>query len=387
MMRGWLLLMCFLFGCNQLCHSQPSPNFTPVTDEAFYFSPYNTYSDGPGPFLGNNIRAKSHYALWVNPGSYFKTMFTGRSAILSIEVTGVASDQPPKVAWSIDDGPFQTGEVHSGSNELPLAKGLEIKAHSVRFLFSASDANVNRWLLPVEGLKIYGMILDPGSSLLFPSQSIALSPKKIIFFGDSITEGAWVLGNSDRKIDGRYVDWVRFSDARLSWTRAVALALNAEYGTVGFGGTGWVHTATPFVPALPESWQFYFDNHSRLADGQLVPTPDYVIVNMGTNDRDRNISTALTTVLRQIRNAAGPGADIILIVPFGQMNRDPIVDAALKVEDQHLFTIDLGPQWAYGISHYGHSSLRSFDGVHPAATATAEYATAVATAIMKATVH
>jgi lysophospholipase L1-like esterase len=387
MRLGWLLLVCSLFGCDPICHSQPRPNFTPVTDEAFYFSPYNTYSDGPGPFLASNIRAKSQYALWVNPGSYFKTMFTGTSAILSIEVTGAASDQPPKVAWTIDDGPFHTAEVHPGGNELPIAKDLEPKTHSVLFLFSASDANVNRWFLPVEGLKIYGMILDPEGRLLSPAGSVSVSPKKIVFFGDSITEGAWVLGNSNRKIDGRYVDWVKFSDARLSWTRPLALALNAEYGTCGFGGTGWVHTATPFVPALPESWPFYFDKHTRLTDGQLVPTPDYVIVNMGTNDHAPQISATVISVVRQIRKAAGPKAAIILIVPFGQMNRDPIVDAASKVEDQHLFTIDLGPEWAYGISDYGHSSSRSFDGLHPSATATAEFATAMATAIMQATVH
>lgn len=381
------LLMCFLLGPNQMGFAVSSPTIATVSEEAFYFSPYNTYSDGVGRLLANNIHEKSNYALWVNPGSYFKTMFTGTSAVLNTDVTGSSNGQSPKVCWSIDGHPFITLQLHAGSNAIQLAKKLEPGTHSIFFLLSASDANLNRWREPVAGLKIYGISLDPGGTLRPPALSIALRPKKIIFFGDSITEGAWVLGNSDRRISGRYIDWVRYADALLAWPRAVATALDAEYGTCAFGGTGWVKAATPFVPALPESWQFYFDGHSRLTDGQLFPNPDYVIVNMGTNDGDRPTSAAIESWLKQIRHAVGQNVPIIIIIPFGQMNRNMITAALSKVRDRHIHKIDLGPQWAYGLSHYGYSSFTSFDGLHPNADATAGYAAAVVAAIVRAMMH
>lgn len=386
------MLLCLLFVYLLLehgpaCFAVSPPVVATVSDEAFYFSPYNTYSDGTGRLLANNVHEKSTYAFWVNPGSYFKTMFTGTSALLDIEMTGSPNGQPTKMRWSIDGAPFITLQLAAGRKSIQLATGLESGIHSVLFVLSASDANLNRWSESVEGIKIYGITLDPGSSLRSPASSVALRPKKIIFFGDSITEGAWVLGNSDRRVSGRYADWVIYSDALLAWPRAVAAALNAEYGTCAFGGTGWIKAAKPFVPSLSESWDFYFDDHTRLVDGKLLPNPDYVIVNMGTNDGNRSTSAAIESWLRQIRHAVNRKVPIVVIVPFGQMDRDMITAAFSKIHDRHLHKIDLGSQWAYGLSHYGHSSFRSFDGLHPNASVTAEYAAAIAAAIVQATQH
>jgi lysophospholipase L1-like esterase len=379
------LLACLLVWASRgSCATYP-PKPLSVSQTRFYFSPYNTYSDGTGRLLGNNIREGSSYAMWVNPGAYFKTAFTGTSAILNIELTGPSGGQLPKVRWSIDGGPFVTTQLQHDRNAIPLASGLAPGSHSILFVYSASDANMNRWQEPVEGIKIYSILLDPGGTLVELDRSVAQRPKNIVFFGDSITEGAWVLGNSDRRISGKYVDWVSYSDAFLAWPRAVAAALDAEYGVCAFGGTSWIKPTNPFVPELPQSWHLYFADHSRLSDGKLLPRPDYVIVNMGTNDGDKDTSTAVASWLRQVRSAVDPKTAIVVIIPFGQMNKRWIDAALSSVGDLYVYKVDLGPQWADGLAKYGRGSFVSFDGLHPNAEATAEFAAALTAAIVRAT--
>jgi lysophospholipase L1-like esterase len=349
-----------------------------------YFSPYNTYSDGNGRLLANNIREGSSYAFWVNPGAYFKTTFTGASAALDIEMNQAREYQLPKVGWSIDDGPLQSMQLQKGDREIQLASHLKAGIHSVWFIYQASDANQDRWNVPIAALKIYGIRPDHGEKILSPMGNSAKKSKRIVFYGDSITEGAWILGNSDRLIGGQYVDWVDYADAALGWPRAVAAALDAEYGVCAFGGSSWIAPTHPFVPPLPESWSFYFANHSRLVNGRLLPAPDYVIVNMGTNDRDRQTTVAIRSWLTQIRQAVGRETEVFIIVPFGQMNRKAIEDSLAGLTDlSHTHKIDLGPQAALGLDQYGHPSLVSFDGLHPKASATAKYAAEVTKIIVQ----
>jgi hypothetical protein len=173
------------------------------------------------------------------------------------------------------------------------------------------------------------------------------------------------------------VDWVDYADASLAWPRPVAAALDAEYGVCVFGGTSWINPATPFVPPLPESWQYYFSDHPRVISGKLRPTPDYVIVNMGTNDGTKQTATAIRSWLKQIRAAVRPRTDIVVVVPFGGINRSSIETALIGLKKRHTYRIALGMQATYGLNQFGHPSLVSFDGLHPSATATAEYAARV----------
>lgn len=359
----------------------------PVTDPMLYFSPYNTYSDGPGALLPNNVREGSSYVIWVNPGSYLKTTFLGTSAVLDVAPAQEGQGQMPKVQWAVDDGPLETALLKKGSTELVLASGLNSSAHVLWFGYSASDANLDRWKQPLASLKISGILLDRGSRLLPPSGSISMRKKRAIFFGDSITEGAWMLGTSTHVMDGQYVDWVRYGDATLAWPNAVAAALDAEYGICAFGGTSWMEPARPFVPPLPQSWSEYFSGHSRLTGGKLLPFPDYVLINMGTNDRNRDTTGVIVAWLRRLRAALSPRAKIIMIVPFGQMNRSRILAAVAQVQDPLLYTVDLGKRWAYGLHDYGRASPVSFDGLHPNEAATATYAAVLVAAVDYALSH
>jgi hypothetical protein len=192
------------------------------------------------------------------------------------------------------------------------------------------------------------------------------------------------LGRSNHVVAGKYVDWVAHSDASQAWPRLLAAALDAEYGTCGSGGMSWLRPSHSGIPPLPDSWSFHYENHSRLLDGRkLMPLPDYVIVNMGTNDGEKDTSGAIKKWLSAIRAAVRPDTTIFVIIPFGQMNRTSLSGAVAAVADPHIHIIDLGIRRAAGLNHYGEPTIVSFDGLHPSAEASGFYAASLAAAFSR----
>lgn len=357
----------------------------PVTDPGLYFSPYNTYSDGTGRLLPTNVRADSHYALWIHPGSYLKTSFAGTAASLLLDTGTISEGGFPRLSWSIDNQPLQSKILEHGARSLLLAHALPPGKHALVLYLSATDANYDRWKTPVEAVKIHGVELDSGGKLALPTGPVSLSRSNAIFFGDSITEGAWTLGNSNRIVQGHYVDWVAHSDAVYSWPTILASALGFEFGNCGSASMSWLSPARPaYLPPLPEAWDSYFEGHSRLYNGKLAPKPDYVFVNMGTNDGNRDTSQAAAKWLDAIRSAVDRKTPVIVIIPFGQQNRESLNRAIGAAHDRFVFKVDLGPRWAHGLDHYGQPSLVAFDGLHPRADVSGLYAALVAAAVKHA---
>lgn len=360
-------------------------NEFPVTDAHLYFSPYNTYSDGPGRMLATNIRDGSTFALWNHAGSYLKTGFTGTSATLLVDASTITEGGRPLIKWSVDNGPMQTGSIERDERSVKLISGLALAAHSLTIHLAATDASFDRWEMPVEAVKIKGIRLDPDALMVSPSRSAAVLPSNVIFFGDSITEGAWVLGNSDKLIKGHWVDWVDRSDATLAWPVMVAAALGSEFGNCGWGGMSWIRPVRGArIPALPNAWDSYFADHSRLINGKLIPTPDYVIVNMGANDGNTNTTDAVRRWLKVIRRAVTDRTPLLILIPFGRQNRESLARTINDANDPFVLKIDLGPRWAYGLDHYGTPSAVAYDGLHPKESASGLYAALVTAAIEKA---
>jgi lysophospholipase L1-like esterase len=374
----------FLFGLSG-CLIAEVPKQFPVTDSHMYFSPYNTYSDGSGRMLPTNIHGGSTFALWNHAGSYLKTGFTGSSATLLVDASTISEGGRPRIKWSIDNGPMRTASIMRDQRSVELASGLPLAPHTLAIHLAATDANFDRWQSPMEAVKIEGIRLDSRGELVSPSGSTAILPSNIVFFGDSITEGAWVLGNSDRLIAGHWVDWVDRSDATAAWPGMVAAALGAEFGNCGWGGMSWINPVRgAHIPALPKAWDFYFSDHSRLINGKLSPIPEYVIVNMGTNDGNRDTTEAVREWLKAIRRAVNERTPVFVVIPFGQQNRERLVKAVEGANDRFVLKIDLGPRWAYGLNHYGTPSAVAYDGLHPKESASGLYAALVAAAIQKA---
>jgi hypothetical protein len=138
----------------------------------------------------------------------------------------------------------------------------------------------------------------------------------------------------------------------------LADALKLEYGAAGSGGMGWLKTSHSNIPALPESWRFHYKNAPR----NFQRNPDYIFLNMGTNDGTRDTADTAKKWLAEVHNQF-PKTKVILIIPFGQQNKASLLAAAKSSPKTQV--LDLGPAFAEGIQKYGQTTPTSHDGLHP----------------------
>ena len=213
------------------------------------------------------------------PGAYFRAAFKG-SATLDVMIDGTANrdcpaDGMPVVEYSIDGGQFQAVQLTRQDKLAALSVAGKLDKdvpHRVEFYFRSSRLWPDRWGSPATHLRLAGLVLEAGGSLL----PCPARPKRAIGFGDSITEGVCSEGLCP------YYSNLMLNSARVTWFPVVATALDCEYGQLGSGGQGMLKPMA--LPPLPQSWDRYDAATSRLTEGRLVPEPDYVFCCMGTND-------------------------------------------------------------------------------------------------------
>jgi len=307
---------------------------------------------------GNGPAARAEAAM---PGAYLKARFKG-SRTIELIVDGTANhscpaSSMPVVEYSIDEGAFhvvpltRTDQVYT----LPIADGLVVgKPHRIEIYFRAADLTKNRWSASTTHLRIAGLTLDAGGSLLpYPAR-----PGKAIGFGDSITEGVGA--------DGLFTSWqlLGVNNARGTWFPIVCGALNCEYGQLGSGGQGM--TRTIHLPPLPETWDRYDPTTSRLTNGMLLPQPDYVFCCMGTNDFDKDIAADYTRWLTAMRSACPHTRFFCLVPPLGVHQTEVAAAVAARNQkgDVHVYLVDIGPLRTAFRSGQGATQL-AHDGVHP----------------------
>lgn len=338
----------------------PDPLRIPASHPALFFSPYNTSRQGGE-------------AQWIYPGAYLKTEFRGSTAAIRLSAPELAGGGG-KLAWRIDSTDWETGRISAGDAHLNLATGLPAGWHTLELVLAATDANYPRWPKPTQVVRVRALELAPDGAVRPPR----LARRRLAVFGDSITEGAWNLGNSDRRIEGKWVDWVDHSDATRAWPRELLAALPAEVGVVGSGGMSWLRPSHSGLPPFPEAWAFHSPGQPREFD----PPPDAILVNMGTNDGPRDTAPAVIQWMRDVRARLGPRPRIILVLPFGGQNREPLTQAVAAARaDSRVHSIGLGPAHFANLSRYGHASSVSFDGLHPNAAANRQLGREVAAAL------
>jgi len=241
-----------------------------IDDAHLCLAPYAWKVSGKGPAA----RAEA-----TTPGAYFRAVFKD-SATVGVVIDGTANrDCPPAsmpvVEYSIDGGPFRAIQLADRDKleTLRLADGLDrATPHRVSFYFRAASLGPGRWSTSAVHLRIAGITLDPGGSLL-PCPARA---KRAIGFGDSITEGVCAEGLCP------YYSNLMMNNARVTWLPLVCGALDCEYGQIGSGGQGMLKPMS--LPPLTQAWDRYDAATSRLTGGLLLPEPDYVFCCMGTND-------------------------------------------------------------------------------------------------------
>jgi lysophospholipase L1-like esterase len=345
-----------------------------VTDANLFFSPYNWQSDGAGAMQPGNVKASSTFAQSNTPGAYMKFTLNAASAgaasllLDTSPLNGITAGNCPTLAISVDGQAFvsQLLVYATGTTRLFLAGNLAAGTHTVLIFFrsvttSSSLAMGDRWNTPASVVKVTGLELDGKGSA---TATQTPQPKRILIFGDSITEGANAVGNSDANSD---------QDATQTYCTLLGTGLGAEVGIIGFSGQGWAVAGYGNVPrfydtATPANSTFdkYLSGTTRLAGGVFVPAPDDIIVLQGRNDAtggatDSAVTAAVSAWIAAAR-ADAPLARINVIIPIDGSKRSAISAGVTAAADANTFLIDLGaaiePTFISG-------GVNTNDGIHP----------------------
>ncbi len=346
-----------------------------VNNQSLLFSPYGWGTVNNG-------------AQTSNAGAYLKFRFNGSQATLNVDTSNQTSF--PLLDVYVDGK--QTGDQlwlkNAANGQIQLFGG-GTGDHDVvvyfrrRELFDGTNSSVTAikqqdWLTDAEHLRVTGVEVSGGSGFL--NNNFARS-KTAVFFGDSITEGGvqtFEPNAPDRPANFPFTDIVNNFSYKTYAARLGDL-LNVEYGQVGWSGSGWVRPSTPTGnPPILDSWLRY--NGQSAAQRNFSPQPDYVFMNLGTNDIpfnpgenniNFNVADTAYTWLKDARQRI-PGAEIFVIYPFNQTKNAELRQGIVRYlnenpGDTKIHALNLGTEGARGLVGQYIAEF-AVDSVHPTAS-------------------
>jgi lysophospholipase L1-like esterase len=299
----------------------------PVTNTALFFSPYTTFSDGSGTLGSNNVLPSSTFARWTTPGSYltFKTTIASGGAgtvkllLDTTSLSGLTANECPILSYGYDDRPHSTNQpAFSGSPVvLTLATGLAAGTYTFRVEFKAIGLNTpgDRWSTPAQSVRITGIRIDATGSVSAPTRRA----NSMIYFGDSIGEGAGAIAAADPNGDVNATD----NDAIQAFPSIIARVMEAEIGVIAYGGAGYTRgidnqvasSSNPSLYSATSANRFYdkySSGASRLVSGAFSPVPDFIVIMAGANDVSLS-AAEVTAAIDAIRTAAGVSCWIFVV--------------------------------------------------------------------------
>ncbi|MCM6832898.1 SGNH/GDSL hydrolase family protein [Leuconostoc mesenteroides] len=265
----------------------------------------------------------------INQGSefYFKVKNTK-----TINVNFVLNSdlETPYFAYSID-GSAMTRQLITKSS-LPAVTTDE---HIVRVVIDGLNEHEDKWK-GEKGVSFKNVTVDLGGTVT----GVLPKNRKIMFFGDSITEGIRVL-SMDANPNG--------NSATGAWPFIASEQLNSISYRVGFGASGVTTGGSGYVPPL-------LQNIDSMTASKTTPyyEPDIVVVNIGTNDgksTSSNFITQFNTTLDRL-SIKYSGTPIFVILPFNGAKRSEITTCVNS--RSNIYLIDT-VKWG----------VDTTDGVHP----------------------
>lgn len=302
-------------------------------------------------------------ATTVNSGSYVIASFTGTAIAGNFDIAVNDPTDMPTVAWRVDDA--ASWSVAEVASTLSMGSNLSAGMHTITVIARGLDENKNRWSPPLtSSITFLGFDVTGGALQETPRPA----QPKLEIFGDSITEGVVVQGNSYMGHSGQC--WK--NDAVYSYPTQTGMMLKADYRQVGFGYQGLLKTGDGGVPAANDSFPWIYEGVPR-DDWQ----PDLVVINQGTNDGSKPAATfraAYTTFLTTIRSAY-PNAKLVALRPFNGAQAPEIQSAVMAANTA-------GDERVYYVDTTGWLGNDDFvDGLHPNVQGSGKAATALVAAI------
>ncbi len=339
-----------------------------VNDGHLYFSPYNWYNGGS-------------YRLNTVAGGYVKVAFTGSYLALGIDTSNLNAEDAGSILVNayIDAQPDGSNAIRKSlanvqGDRIVFADNLSAGTHYATFYLSKTPIT-NAWTDGApNALRVNGVYINAGEKVLdLADTENYVRPRRIVFYGDSITEGDGIVEGSE-----------------YSHATQMAALLNAEYGQLGNGGMGWYKGGCRMLDVFYRDqekdgyWRYYIEGKSRfvnddLSSGYIDGTPDAVFVNMGTNDVSEQskddhplIRKKVNAWLSDIRASVATDTKVFVIMPFcfGRSEQlykrfENAVDKAVEEynsanpSDKNTYLLNLGSDGQKVIVN------NSIDGLHP----------------------
>ena len=265
----------------------------------------------------------------INEGSefYFKVKNT---LAIAVNFKVITSSVMPYFAYSIDGAPL-VRQLITNPN-LPAVTAGE---HIIRIVCDGLTEGENKWAGEI-GFAVTGVTVDGGGVVT----GILPKNRKIMFFGDSITEGIRVL-NMNANSDG--------NSGSGAFPFTTCSNLNAISYRVGFGASGVTHGGSGGVPDCLQ----YIDKMTSLRDAPYFE-PDAIVINHGTNDAGSTsavFQAAYNAVLDRLRIKYA-GTPIFTMIPFNQAKAADIRSCVANRSDCYLVETS-----GWGVTYT--------DGTHP----------------------
>jgi GDSL-like Lipase/Acylhydrolase family len=335
-----------------------------ANSKSLLFSPYNWLP------VNNGIQTS-------DAGAYLKFKFNGTQANLNVDISTQTSF--PLLDVFVDGK--QVGDQlwlkNATNGQVKLFAG-NAGNHEVTVYFRRRELYDDQnpavvaikqqdWLTDAEHWRVTGVEVSGGKGFL--RNNLAQS-KTAVFFGDSITEGYAQYFDPKAPPDRPSTittPTIRNSISYKTYAAQLGNLLNVDYGQISWSGAGWVQPTTiTGNPPILDSWLRY--NGSSTVQRSFKPQPDYVFINLGTNDGAFNITDTVTSWLTKARQTI-PGAEIFVITPFNQSKVTEISQAisryqALNPTDLKIHNLNLGAEGARGLGAISIPTI-SQDQIHP----------------------
>lgn len=248
----------------------------------------------------------------VNEGAmiYFKVKGATEVHVNFMEITQL---ETPYYAYVIDDQEAIRQKITESRIALP--DGGE---HIVQIVIDGLTEREDKWYSEI-GIALQGIESDGELCGVLPKQ------KRIIFIGDSLTEGIMTLGG-DAISD--------YNSAMHAFPWYTAEALNAEPYFIGYGSTGIIATGSF------NSNSVALDQYSisRPIPENEYPSCDLIVINTGTNDIGVEPDVFIGGYQELLQKIHGryPDIEVVCMIPFNQIHAEDIREAVKDYEWCHI---------------------------------------------------
>lgn len=261
------------------------------------------------------VRAKT-----VQNGAYLRFACTSsENIVLHFSTTGLTTT--PQIKYRIDGSGWTRTNIAS-TVTIPLPTENTWDRHVVEMIVVQVGESAPRWTSQGTHVSLTGIDVDT-------VRPLAERPRRIVFFGDSITAGHIVNGYPYPTED----------DASQAWPYLASQHVDAEAGIVGVGGQGWNTAAPSGIPQFDAAYRYHW-NGSPERD---LAAHCYV-VNHGTNDGGLSV-TDVTDWLADALPRFTPGAPVLIMRPFGGQHASTLEAAVESYDNPLVRYVDTSGWW------------------------------------------